>query len=699
MPESQENKDPVSRWFLATVAVCGFIYAGCGWTPSSYGFVMNLLQAPAAGPVAGTPQAIRSDEWAVETPYFQAAVRNHFRRINETSFYREDLRNYYPLPLADWSLLFKPEMWAFFVLPPATAFSIYHAFWMGAFLAGYFLLFRELGVQPWVCAAVAVMVFFSGFTQFWWTTYGPLLAGFPWILILILRPMAWWKKLLLCAWVFPAFVFSHVYPTLLLTLAWSALITILAFRPGLLRSRGDLAAILTGVAATVLLLFAYYWDVIPIMRNTVYPGHRISPPGGTPFLVAFSQLFPTLCFRLNGYQNITGQNICEIGTVASFLPLLTLCMTRYRSLRTPSGARRTVLILLGGIAAITLWETVPVPAWIGHLLLWDTGDSGRWLFASGILLTLVSLSLWSNQLLSFHPFRFTVFAVIGPVAAVLLKGDSLGEDEILLYGLIFVAALLSWYLRVPARAPVVLIAMVAMNVYVFGRFNPLQPARPIFQTPDSPIVRALYQEAAASPNGVLVEPQVVGSILNGLGFRSVSHTLLAPRLPVFRQFFPTMAPERFNQVFNRYAYIKLMPIAMPAAPVNDVIELPMAVFLPVRNSRQVLLAPADSAVCSQKSGGAIERVSQQGDQLIIKGWAPWPGESSAQGIRISSGHPVHVSSFTTITRADIAEQLQDYRFVKSGFRLQISGADPKQLALTALGTAPGDLRLACCGCP
>jgi len=691
-------KDPVTRWFLAAVALCGFIYVCCCWTPSSYGVVLNLLQAPVAGLAAGSPQPIRSDEYAVETPYFQAAVRNHFRRRNETSFYHEDLRNYYPFPLADWSLLFKPQMWAFFVLPPAAAFSLYHAFWMGAFLAGYFLLFRELGLHPWACAPVAVTLFFTGFTQFWWTTYGPLLAGFPWILILILHPIPWWKKTLLCAWALPAFVFSHVYPTLLLTLAWGALIAILAFRPALLRSRGDLVAILTGVVATVLLVLAYYWDVIPIMRNTVYPGHHISPPGGTPVLVALSQLFPTLCFRLSGYQHLTGQNICEIGTVGSFLPLLTICMTRYRSLRTPSPARTTLLILLAGLAAITLWETAPVPAWIGHLLMWDTGDSGRWLFTSGILLTLASLSIWINKLVSFHPFRFTLFALLAPVAAVLLKGENLGEDEMIVCGLVFVAGVAAWYIPERARAPVVLIAIAAMNAYAFGRFNPLQSARPIFQPPDSPILLALRQEAAASPDGVLVEPQVVGAIPNGLGFRSVGHTLLAPQLSVFRRYFPAMAPERFNQVFNRYGYIKPMPVAMPSAPVNDVIEVPLEVFLPVANVRRVALTPADSAACAQQPGGAVERVSRQGDQITIEGWAPWPSESAAQGIRILSSRPLHVTSLSTLTRPDIAEQLQNYNFVKAGFRLQISGADPQQLVLVAVGTAPGDLRLACCAC-
>ena len=126
---------------------------GIGWSPSSYGVVLETLGAPEGGPIAGASRDIRGDEWSVATPYLQAAVRNRFLRFNETSFYHEDLRNFYALPLKDWGLAFKPQFWAFFVLAPARAYSIYHALWMVAFLAGYQLLFRRLGMSSWLAAA------------------------------------------------------------------------------------------------------------------------------------------------------------------------------------------------------------------------------------------------------------------------------------------------------------------------------------------------------------------------------------------------------------------------------------------------------------------------------------------------------------------------------------------------------------------
>jgi hypothetical protein len=588
--------DRVTRWFLAAVALGGIAYVCAGWTPTSYGFVLEeILKADNSGPVAGTARVIRSDEWAVATPTFQAAVRNRFQRINETSFYREDLRCFYALPLADWSLIFKPQLWAFFVGSPATAFSLYFALEACAFLAGYQLLFRQLGIPGWLAVAGALVAFFSGFTQFWWTTYGPLLAGLPWALLAVLLPLRWWKKALLCAWVFPAVVFSHVYPTLLLTLAWGSLILLFAVRPSLLRSPGDLVAIAVGLLVTAIAVYAYYAELIPIIRNTVYPGHRIGTAGGTPILVTLSQVFPFLTFRLGDYQYLTGPNICEIGTLGSFLPLATLCLMRYGSLKGNPIVKKALPVLLAGFAAITLWEVAPLPAWIGHILLWDTGNSNRWLFISGLLLTVASLLIWSSGMISPHPARIALFVAVGPVSSLALKiawlihkgqpaeaALSGALDDFIMVGIALLLLISMFYIPESWRTPAVVFAIALMNVYAFAGFNPLQPARPIFEIPNTTVMEELRKKAAAAPDGVLVETGFSGGVLNGLGFRSVSHVLMAPHLAIFRRYFPDLQPQQFNWLFNRYELVVLTHDSQPNLPRADVVELPIDAFTSLR---------------------------------------------------------------------------------------------------------------------
>ena len=552
------------------------VYVCFGLTPSSYGLVLDIIGAHEAGPALGSGRPIRTDEWSVLTPYFQAAVRNKFQRFNEYSFYHEDLRNFYPLPLEDWSLAFKPQLWAFFLLPPATAFSIYHALIMAGCLVGYHLLFRSLGLLSWLAAAASVIVYFSGFTQFWWTTYGPLIAGLPWVLLLLLQPMRWWTKALLCAWVFPTFVLSHVYPALLLPLAWGALILILAVRPSWLRSYGNIAAMVAGVLATAGVLALYFGDVIPVMRNTVFPGHRVGAPGTASIYAVLLQIFPFFAFRLGDFESLVYANVCELSTIGSFLPLLALCVIRYRDLRNDDALRKSLSILLTAFVAMTLWEIAPVPRWIGKVLLWDTGQSQRLLFTSGLLLMLAALLILRSQLLSLHPIRIVLFVLVGPVASLLLKIVWLilkGQPaeiamevtliDILLCGFMVAAGFAACYIPSAARLPTLVIAIALANVFAFGRFNPLQPAAPIFQIPDTAAFRELRKQAAIAPGGVLVEQRFFGATLGGLGFRSVSHVLLAPKLSIFRGYFPMMDWERFNLIFNRYAHIQLKQIPLP----------------------------------------------------------------------------------------------------------------------------------------
>lgn len=684
---------------MLAVLAGALVYAALGWSPSSYGVVLEKLQASDAGPVAGAPRDIRGDEWSVITPYFQAAVRNRFQRFNATSFYGEDMRNFYALPLKDWGLAFKPQFWAFFVLPPATAFSIYHVLWMAAFLIGYELLLRELGASSWIAVWFAVMLFFTGFTQFWWTVYGPSLAGFAWILLIVLRPMRWWVKALISAWAFPVWVMGLVYPTLLLTLAWCGLILIAALRPSLLRSYRDLAAVATGAAIGAVVVYLYYADVIPLMRNTVYPGRRVARAGTAHLVAVASQVFPFLGFNLGDYENLVGPNICEISAVGTFLPLLTLCLTRWREAR---ALLRPLAIILGGLAAITLWQIAPVPGWIGSALLWNTGPAARWLFTSGLLLTMACFLVWREGMLTVTPVRVIAFVVAGPLLSLALKAVLLLHQsgavemnvDLVLCGIAVSTGVAACLVPNAMRVPLLLTGIAVVNVIGFGRFNPLQPSKPIFEVPRTEVLRS---------NTAVFETTHYGAVLNGLGLPSVDHVLMAPQMAFFRKYFPAMDAGRFNWVFNRYATVHASARALPAATLLDTIEMPAEVFVPIRNVRHVEVSAPDQQACAVPSAGAVDRVTRQGDQLLIEGWAPWSGESEGQGIRVLSARPLQ-GSVATLTRPDVAEWVSDYGRVKAGFRLQLSGKDGKALSssdvvLIAVGTPEGERRLACCGCP
>src|SRR5205807_5871118 len=104
-------------------------------------------------------------EWAFWTPFVQIAVNNEFERINETSPYQEDLRNFNALPLKDWGIVFKPQFWAFFVLPPATAFSLMHTSIFVACLVGWYFCALALGFNRTEAALLSVTIFALPYVQ------------------------------------------------------------------------------------------------------------------------------------------------------------------------------------------------------------------------------------------------------------------------------------------------------------------------------------------------------------------------------------------------------------------------------------------------------------------------------------------------------------------------------------------------------
>jgi hypothetical protein len=178
------------------------------------------------------------------------------------------------------------------------------------------------------------------------------------------------------------------------------------------------------------------------------------------------------------------------------------------------------------------------------------------------------------------------------------------------------------------RLSTLLGAIALMNIVAFGRFNPLQPAAPIFDVPETHVVSAIRRDEATTPGHFVLDTNFPGATLNGMGFRSVAHLLGLPTLGVFRKYFPTMDAGRFDFIFNRWAYIQLTNDPLPTAHPMWWINVPIQAFEPPRNKRTLTLQVRPHPDCFDRRGGATERVSVQGNQITIEGWAPWKGEEA-----------------------------------------------------------------------
>ncbi|MGJ7519674.1 DUF7657 domain-containing protein [Variovorax sp. LT1P1] len=585
---------PRAQWlrYAVLVLVCGAVYVGQHWSPSSYGIVLRQLGVQDTGLVFGEPRPIRSDEWAVVTPLTQATVNNGFERTNKTSFYKEDLRINYGMPIFDWGLIFKPTMWAYLVVDAARAYSSHWFAVTALFIVGHALLFARLGLGRGAAIFLAIGLYFTGFAQFWWSEKGPVFALFPWTVWVLLTSGPVAMRLALFYWLSASWLITNFYPPLFLSLAFVAATILLAFGREWLQPRRLLALLVTTALAGATAAL-YLESYLRKTATTVYPGHRSAGGGAVPWSEWFAQFFPFGTFDWN-YQSVIGQNTSEVGCVGAAFLLMILCFRDYGSRHvaaTDQVARRRIVPLVGGLALMYAWMLLPLPSWAGAPLLWNHVQPERMEYAAGLLLMLVA-ALWAGSArFMVTPLRFTTWAVVVVAGWVLFKGIRLdGADgwnavvlrsnDLVVVPVLLVALALAKRFGWPVFEAMLGASAVSGALVLIG-FNPIQSTVPIFARHDTPVTRSLDEEARAL-GGTLAIAGMPGAVFNGLGYASVAHVTAVPALDFWRSRYPAMPEDEFLQVFNRYSHVHLENVARPSTPSPDVVDVPIGAFWPGR---------------------------------------------------------------------------------------------------------------------
>jgi hypothetical protein len=669
-------------WFVTAVLILSAVYTGLRWTPTSYALALRPLGVADTGLIAGTPKPIRSDEWAVWTPYVQATVNNGFKRINATSPYGEDLRNFNAVPLLDWALPFKPQYWLFFVADPALAFSFSHAIYFALFLTGYAVLLRVFRFPTGWAVGGSVALFFTTYAQYWWTTTGPLLAIFPWLLVVATASMRLPLKAVVMAYLSAFWLLSHAYPPIIVSLGIAGAVALVAFRPDALRP-ANLLALAAGAGVGLAIAYLYLRDPAAAMASTLYPGQRQSMGGTMEPLRWLAQFFPLLVTR-GDESLIPTLNLCEAATGGSYLLLLALVFIDHQAFaarlvaRSPEGARLrwTLAVLLAGTGLFTAWMLLPIPANVGRLLLLDRVPPGRAVFANGMLMLLAAMALLAAAPVRLTLSRTLLSALLILVAWASVKATPLPKvassdwrDFIVLLPL-FAALPIA---RLRGSAGVLVGAAALANTLATGAFNPIQSADPLFHRTSTPVTVELERMIAEHPRGWLVVGGFPGATLNGLGYPSISHVAIAPRLDFFRERFPNMGEAAFAEVFNRYARVNVVPgNGLPSVPQPDSVDVPAAAFLVA--PQPIPVETVESAdVGRHPYGGFLDAVTAPRGSgrtaLTLTGWGLL--ERGGRLLVRSSIPPASVTA-NAVHRPDVVAALGDPRLIRSGFQLTLS---------------------------
>lgn len=297
----------------------------------------------ANGTIWGIPRSVRSDEWALFTPYNISQYYNHYQQVSEIiRGTATDVTTTYGL--ASWSVatIFRPFLWGYLILGSARGLSF---FWCGRiiflFLASYEFGKLITNRNKCVSASFAILVTFSPMVQWWFSINGlvEMLIFGQYGAVIIYRFLGTTsrKVKLLCsialiecaggfiftyypAWEVPlAYIFGIVYVWLIISNA----------SDGRRRSRikedlGFLLLFVTGLAILSVLVIANSADTFQQIMSTVYPGHRVS----TGHDVSMDSLFgwiQDLFTPVDEKRVVTdGSNASEMALFISFFPLGTI---------------------------------------------------------------------------------------------------------------------------------------------------------------------------------------------------------------------------------------------------------------------------------------------------------------------------------------------------------------------------------------
>lgn len=574
-------KDKFYRRIFLFFIILGVFYILNTYSPSSYGIMLKKLEVKNTGLVLGEARAIRSDEWAVITPLTQATVNNKLGRYNSTSLYNEDLRMNYGLPVNDWGLIFKPTMWLYPFVNPAFAFSFHWYSLFVLYILGYFFLFKKIGLSKVNSMLLSLGVYFTGFTQFWWTDKGPVMAIFPWVILVLLMDIPIFISLILFYWISIAWFLTNFYPPIFLSLTFVGALFIIVYGKKWFKLKNFLLLTSTAVLAAGTAMF-YIKDYLLKTTTTIYPGPSRGLRGGdVPILEYLSQYFPYITFN-SKFESIIGENISEVGTVGIYFILLALCFIDYSKFNIKEIIKRKEVKVFGiGIILMTSWMLLPIPSIFGKIFLWDNVQPERMEYAEGILFVMFFAYIFNNVELKINKIRIMIFTSIVLVSWFIFKlltGNHYRENIIDLYIIpILLLFLLLYKLKKMNLKTAILAASTMTGILVVSYFNPIQKAWPIFNRERTKTYDLL--DKMVDKDGVLIVEGFPAATLNGIGYKSMAHTTAVPEIKFWRDKYPDLSEEKFMKIFNRYSHIILGNFVEPILINTDAVGIPSGDFI------------------------------------------------------------------------------------------------------------------------
>ncbi|MDQ3117855.1 MAG: hypothetical protein M3Q86_14835 [Verrucomicrobiota bacterium] len=386
------------RWCSLGLLVLFLMSVAWELNGSSVGMWSNLLSEKTApeGLLFSSPKRVRGDEWTVWTPAMlsQAQQTPPFP-IENPSLGAGRTPLIMSVPVAYYTTVFRPQLWGFFIFNFERGFSFYWCVKVFGLLFAVGWCLRQIGLRsPWLTIFGAIWIFFSSFTQWWFSSPAMLPEMIAsWAICLgcaaqMLRPSTRWRTAAaLAGFLFFAINFVLcLYPPyqIPLLLLGAAILFGVGRETERAPSRVVFSRLALGMLLVVLILIPFWFDVRPtlaLVGQTVYPGSRRALGGDLSFFKLFSGLIGF--FESEQVGPRIYHNIAEASNFYPLWPLPALVIA-FVALRKRVRVE-PLLVALGVILiALSLYCVVPWPSWLLHGTLLSFSTERRALLALGV---------------------------------------------------------------------------------------------------------------------------------------------------------------------------------------------------------------------------------------------------------------------------------------------------------------------------
>lgn len=524
----------------------------------------------------GKPQAIRSDEWSVNTPLTVAQSRTDFGKINPNLGNGQDMSLITDSPYREWSLLFRPQNWSFLVLPLEQAFAF--KWWFLGFsllLSCYFFVLEYMPSRRTVAMLAGTTLLFSPFVQWWYQTITIAPLAYSLLILIVIRRLLagsrnWWLVAAL-AYLFTAFALV-LYPPFQIACALAVATVTFGM---ILKRRGNTdwhwsllkrpAIAALGASAAVGTFIYTRWDSVQVILHTVYPGKRTVASGG----YSISQMLSGFTDHRLSPLGPTGHYFSNQSEASNFIflwPFLlipTFLLWRNRKahphvLLLPLAAVTAALVILS--ARILL----PFPSGFFKPLLLESAPHARTLIGLGLLgfLQLVFLTAIIKR-----PFSLPVRG--GAAAITFLTQIFVGIHihnlypdyiHLRLVGMLALAMAAIIYLILAARPKSALVVFCALSIFSSYNIHPLYVGLgPLINTP---LAVSLQSQSGDGQTWVVIDGGPFTNYLTANGVHSLAATYPYPQLRLWQTYDPS---QSYTGVYNRYAHavFSTVPLSAP----------------------------------------------------------------------------------------------------------------------------------------